>query len=361
MTLPVLARTWQFQVNQLAPALGTTLANARRLMLMIKESLKGSGAWTDSLGAAIASSGNWVVRSSCDGSGGAGSFGNGDGVDRWVTDANLVWAAAGSNHSWIVLRQTGIAAVYELCIDLSNINSNICTIEVAFGGYNLDGTATARPTAVGGQVLLNAGNWGSFAGDAPTVLHVLKSDDGAATRVLMTRSSNNATGVFTTGFWMFEVPTPNSAAWTNPSVALVCPGSSGYASVDTSANTSNAGNTWSRTAGGTNFQSWWAAEGTTGRSLISDTYGGPGNGFACVLSDINDQFPNWPISLYSTTVNARGVNGELVDIWWGIDQTGSPNTAQTRSWPATGPDARQFMQFGAFVHPWNRSIPRNLA
>lgn len=361
MTLPALTRTWQFQVNQVAPALGTTLANARRLMRMLKDSLKGSGAWTDSLGAAVASSGNWAVRSSCDGSGGAGSFGNGDGVDRWSSDASLVWAAAGSNHSWIVLRQTGIAATYEVCIDLSNAAANVCTVEVAFGGYNLDGTATARPTPVAGQVLLNAGNWGAATSDWPTVLHVLKSADGAATRILMTRSSNNASGVGTTGFWLFEVPRAASAAWTNPSVALVCPGSTSFASVDTSANTSNAGNTWSRTAGGTNFQSWWAAEGTTARSLINDTYGGPGNGFACALSDINDQFPNWPIALYSTTANARGVNGELIDMWWGIDQTGSTNVAQTRSWPVAGPSARQFMQFGAFVHPWNRSIPRNLS
>lgn len=359
MTLPTLVRTWQFQVNQISAPQGSVLNASRHLMRMIKESFKGSGTWTDSAGAVTASTSNCTVQSSCDGSGGAGSFGNSDGVDRWVADANLIWAAAASNHSWIVLRQTGVAVNYEVCIDLSNASSNNCTIAVSFTagfGSLAAGTATARPTATDEQVILNNTQWGSCSSDVATVLHVLKSSLGQSTRVILTRASTNASGPHTTGFWIFELPGNVRAGWTNPSATMALLGEiTSNTSVDTSALTSNAGNTWSRTAGGTNFQSWWAMEGETAHSVISDTYGAI-NTAACVLTDVSQDFPGWPILLYSTTVNARGVNGELVDMWWGIDQTGAANIAQGRSFPATG-TLRQFMQFGAFIQPWNRSVP----
>src|SRR5574340_893123 len=114
-TLPTLQRTWRFQVNQATAAGGSGLVACQNLMWAIKESLKGNGAWTDATGAGAAAAGTFVVRSS---SNGAGAFGNGDGVDRWAAAAGLVWAAPGTSHSWIVLRQTGIGATYEVCIDL---------------------------------------------------------------------------------------------------------------------------------------------------------------------------------------------------------------------------------------------------
>ena len=120
MALPALVRTWRFQVNNAMVPQGTITAMSQHTLFALKEALKGNGAWTDSAGAAAASAGNWVVNGSCDGSGGAGSFGNNDAVDRWVAQGNLIWNNSGSNHSWIVLEQAGIAANFQICIDLNN-------------------------------------------------------------------------------------------------------------------------------------------------------------------------------------------------------------------------------------------------
>src|SRR5512147_759035 len=120
MTAPAHSLVYQFQADQLIAPAATVLLSCQALMFATKQSLKGAGVWVDKDNVVVASSGNWTTTSSCDGSGGAGSFGNNDNVDRWVTSANLIWAAAASNHSWHVLQQTGIAAKFQICLDLSN-------------------------------------------------------------------------------------------------------------------------------------------------------------------------------------------------------------------------------------------------
>lgn len=365
MSLPALTRTWQFQVNQNLPALGSLTLCCAWLMYLIKQSLVGAGAWTDSTGGAVASAGNWAVRSSCSGAGGGGSFGNGDGVDRWTSGGagltNLVWAAAGSNHSWIVLRQTGIAPTFELLIDLSNASAISATITVAFNaGFNLDGTATAAPTvgATDSKVLIANTNWGGPNGIAPMALHVLKSSDGASTRVISLRSSNNGSGGWTTLFWLFELPKTNIAAWTNPSFAVAL-GSltlNPNSGVDSVANLSQAANTWSRTPGGTIFSSQWSATGTQQHAILSDAYGSI-NGGQQNIGDVSAEAPLWGIGCYSATVNARGRNGVLADIRLALENIGTGFAITNgRTYPTSAP-LRQQAQFGDFSHPWNRSKP----
>lgn len=366
MSLPVLTRSWQFQVNQLVRAAGSTALNCVALMYATKQSFIGAGAWTDSTGAAVASAGNWVVRSSCNGQGGVGSFGNNDNVDRWLVQGNgattgdLRWAAAASNHSWIVLEQAGVPGAVgnlQACLDLSNATQDNATIVMSPSAGFLAGTATARPTAADEQVLINNAAWGGVSGDNNTALHVLKSADGKSTRVIAVRSSSNASGAWCVMFWLFELPVAN-AAWTNPAVGLALAANSanptsGRAIV---ANLSSAANTWGRTPGGTNFASVWSAPATQQHGLVTDSYGSINGGQQCV-SDVDGEAPLLGVGLYSTTVNARGRNGRIVDIRYGLENVGTGFAAANgRSYPVAIP-YRQQMQFDDVVNPWNRSLP----
>src|SRR4051812_42695947 len=123
MALPSLTKTWNFLVNALIPATGSSLNDNRTLLKSIKDALKGSGTWTDSAGANLggAPAGAWTTRYWWD-SVTAGTAG--DGVDRWGAIGNLVWANAGSAHSWYALRQTGIATNFEVLFSCENANGN---------------------------------------------------------------------------------------------------------------------------------------------------------------------------------------------------------------------------------------------
>jgi hypothetical protein len=97
MALPTAVKTHQYDVNVAYAALGTAAADYKRLLRGIKNTLIGfaSNAWT-------------VVGSS------SGIAAGLDAVDRWSADSDLVQAAAGNAHSWIVLKQAQISANYQL-------------------------------------------------------------------------------------------------------------------------------------------------------------------------------------------------------------------------------------------------------
>ena len=125
----------------------------------------------------------WTMRYSCN-SVTAGAAG--DGVDRITTNANLVWASAGSAHSWIVLRQTGIATNFELLLSCENAHASGTTLMIVVSpaaGFT-GGTTTARPTATD-EVVLNAAAV-AWAASAVTALrwHLQQSTDGQCTRII---------------------------------------------------------------------------------------------------------------------------------------------------------------------------------
>ena len=100
MPLPTLAKTWQYDVNKLYATTGTALTDYRQTLRGIKDALVSLG-WQ-------------VVRSS---NGTAGGTGTGD---NWNANGDLVWNAAGSAHSWIVLKPAA-ASSFQICIDLDHL------------------------------------------------------------------------------------------------------------------------------------------------------------------------------------------------------------------------------------------------
>lgn len=352
--LPAHYRTWQFQVNAAIAAQASVLLTNALAVRSIKDAMLGAGAWTDSANGAVASSGNWSVMSSCDGAGGAGSFGNNDGVDRWDGNTKLIWAAAGSNHSWMVLRQTGFAGgPYYLYLDLNNVNS----YRLQAGWSNTlytNGTATAAPS---GANLALAGtgaapyplgasqNWGGPSANGASVLHVLKSADGKAFRAIICRNG------WACGLWLFDELENAPAAWTAPAICNVGGGDATLAAAASALvlnSLANAGNQVNLACvNGNPALTLLHAEGFGNTSLIATP---------TVANDMAAAWPMYRVGAYVRPtqafplsvpiVNARGYLGQVRDLWWMQSQL-----AEGDGIPAAG--TRNFTVLGDLCIPWN--------
>ena len=321
MALPVLVKAWQNSINQTVLAQGSITLTAQRLMRTLKNLLIGFG------------SNPWVVRSSCNGAGGAGSFGNSDLVDRWIADGNLVGAAAGVNHSWIVLRQTGIAANYEICIELLNAALGTVTIAIspsaAFGSLAV-GSATARPTATDEIIILNNTTWFSN-NDATHQIHAQLSTDGQCTRVNIWRATTNQCT-----FLLIDKPLNPPAGWVNPSIAIFLATTVTIAATNSLLHATAIGN-----GRGTTAILMKLTEESNVDGLLSQI-ANIGN----IPDDTDSAWPFFPVGITSTTAANRGWKGTLADIWWSpigvADADTFPNNAA----------ARQFVRFAGFIFPW---------
>lgn len=358
MSAPILTRPWQFCVNQLYrgrySAGFSLLSMCQETLWGIKEILKGGGGpWTSLTGAPVVPTGNWSVSFSSD-STVLGTGTPGDGVDYWTDPTKLIWnGGGGAGRSWIVLRQPGIAPNYELCIHL-NVTGNAmqATFVVSpnarfgFGGAPA-GSNTARPQANDELVIANIADWGPSGGiGVSTRAHVLKSGDGASTRVIFARNG------YTCGLWAFEQPGRYSSGWQNPSVSLMYATSTEQmsstlltsASLCTTAG-AGSGRFFGRSLdypNGVGFQAYLLNPASTPFAPTGQT--GP--------NDMDDETPFWPLDLWSTNAfGARGRAGTLADMWISLgnfqDGTQAPFD-----------DTRQFLQLSSYVIPWNRSIAR---
>lgn len=358
---PAQYRTWQFQVNvAIAAQASSTLTNAR-MIRMAKDAMLGTGAWTDSANAATASSGNWTVVSSCDGSGGAGSFGNNDAVDRWAADGNLIWAAPGNNHSWMVLEQTGFAGgPYYLYLDL---NQNGLPYRLQAGWSDTlytNGTATAAPSgsrltlsgsAASPYPLAAAFNHGGPSGNAGCTMHVMKSADGKATRVIFTRNG------WGTGLWIFDELENASSAWAAPAICYLGGGDA------TTAPVSNASTVQNVLANGGNQVGLVCVNGNPALAVMHLEYFGTTSLVATptVANDMGAAWPAYPMGVYvrpnqglpsptaTPIIGGRGYRGKIRDLWWVQAALGEGDTM-----PAAA--TKNFQILGDTLHPWNTTV-----
>jgi hypothetical protein len=325
MSLPTLAKTWQFNVNQAIAAQGSQQATNRRLLRAIKDSLIGF------------TSSPWATRYSCD-SLTAGTAG--DGIDRWTADTSVVGNSAGSAHSWFVMRQTGIATNFELLISCENSSTlSVIVLAVSPSAGFTGGTTTARPTATDEIVLLTTGNTWNSGADVNHKLHVMQSSDGQVTRVMLWENNINCL------FWAFEKPKNPPSGWTNPSTSFAMGGASTATFQNLSAFlTAGGGQGSSKGRGTATFAMTWTGEGSNSSSSIL------ANGILNAPNDFDSSWPFFPIGLVSTQAGHRGRHGTLFDIWWG-----SSGTASADTYPADG--SRQFAQLANIILPWNGSTP----
>ncbi len=137
MTLPI-NNTWAGAgMNQVPASQATVTAQSQGMVLAMVTNYLAAG---------------WTCLGSSDGA----TTGALDAVNRWSAYTNLVWAAAGTNHSWIVLQSpAGYPTASHLlqlliaCSPSTGTNVHMINMSVTTNGYT-GGSLTADPTAVTG-------------------------------------------------------------------------------------------------------------------------------------------------------------------------------------------------------------------
>ena len=320
MTLPSLSKTWQFDVNNTGGVNSSGTEDCQRTLFGIKESLKAFG------------SNPWTVWGS---SNGATGFGNNDATDRWTDYTKLVWHTEGSeNHSWIVLKQAGIGAGFQLCLNLGNYDRSKMNIVMSpSAGFNSDGDLQNRPTAADEVVVsLTSDGWGPANSAFTLKWHLMQSTDGECTRLIICRSS----AVY--GVWILDKPRDPITPWTNPCIGGVYGNGSG-----------NTG----KYAAWNDIATHMKAR-ITGTMLLYLTSESVLNGMwpeiITVPDDLDGSWPMLPIGLACSVAPNRGRKGTVYDLWWG--STGVTNGT---TYPDDG--THQFAQFDHLIFPWDGSLP----
>lgn len=379
MSFPTPDKTWQFSVNNTVAVStdGTTAAGLG--FKKIKDLMVGVGTnpWVvvSSSNCGVSRAGNVGVPNDL-AHGGGGDVSN---SDRWNTGGNVLTAGAdpdgggpllppitidndvnfnnaGSRHSWIVLRQTGLYTNFEVCLDCSSTSAGSGVIvfspSVGFSG----GTSTNRPSA-SDEVYLIGGNSGNQilpSTNTQRVFHYTQSTDGQCSRLWVYQAGTN---VF---FWMFDKAKNPCSGWTNPSFAFA-------ESTVTAPDTTNVV-TSANLFGNRRFRS--GNPGTNPNGLLigatqeyfNATSCRSATGIGTAVNTFSSQWPVLPVgiatdSLSTSNGGTSGVGytggnvpggklGNIYDMWWrpsGLALGDSfPNNAATR----------QYMSIGEVVVPW---------
>lgn len=335
MTVPALAKTWQFDLNQVIRWIDFNTVN-QNLLFAIKESLKGFPLMP------------WVVKGSSN-SVAAGM----DNVDRWLSRTNLVSAAAGSAHSWIVLEQAGLNAGFQVCIDMRFNGGG--TVAVSPSAGFTGGTTTNRPTATDEYTctLVNAADasWGvtNLGAILNHNLHVMQSTDGQCTRIFVTVGNVDNAGTsfgnppITTLFASFD-------KLRNPVTGFTIPVVSSWAGTTSAAEVMDYAALFSTSVNAENFRS--RHSGTNMRVNLSwDHTWNIFNFLAWGPNTFTSEAAMMSLGAYvPNTATRRGRHGEFFDMW----------VAPRFPLPSfVFPDAvtPAFVKVGSLVLPWDGVSP----
>lgn len=338
MSLPTLAKSWYFQVNQQISAQTSLAVTNARALRTIKDALLGLGSWTDNAGGTVTPSNNWTVVGSSNGSVAAL-----DGVDRWASDTDITWMGSGASaHSWMILKQTAIGSNFQFLINCrgDDTGSRSSFIEICYSpnaGFT-GGSTSARPTATDEIVPAFIAAWGPPNANASYRVHILRSSDGKNFRIFLCRSS------FVVGFWSIEAAGSPVTGWTYPFFV----GMRGTQTTPASATVVSYANYCSAAT--------MQSKGPTATMLLYLTSECVRSGTVPVgermsaINDLSGSVPFLPMGLYSDVASNQGRIGVVNDMWWGL-----PNLSEATTYPNDG--TRQFCQFGHTIQPWNGTVP----
>lgn len=351
MALPTLVKDWEIIANQTVAGdatidSGTNAHRDRRnLLLNIKNQMIAAGTSDvgPTPGGAVTA---WSVTQSCD-----GTAVNTTG-DNWSTNLNLQWDTSGNTHSWIVLQQTGIDTNFQICLDLlQNSNSNDgaeILVAVAPGGYNTDGTTSARPTPTttnGELVVTDRGQWsGSDGGGARAFAwHMWRSEDGECTHLVIFYNNIPIT------WWFFCTPQNPSSGWSGTQFVAMTNGQTdtvGAMDMNDVYDT-NPVMTWR-----SNRISTANAYNRTQFYLSTTTFGfGPFSQELTVANQVTGEYHLGEMGLVSLSSNFRGRMGTMFDAYYGQEVLGQP----ADNYPSGG--SKTWVQFRAIVLPWDGATP----
>jgi hypothetical protein len=318
MALPVLDKTWQFNVNNQLNTTGLTPNDNAQVLLLIKNALIGFGsnAWS-----VISSSNSLVANSS----------------DNWNAIADIVWQSSGNPHSWIILRQTGIATNYEICIDCVNYlnGTRLSVLSSPSIGF-VGGSTTIRPTASDEISLLYQNVYFGNAALFDARIHIMQSTDGQCTRIIGF-NTHKPGGPYL--LWVFDKVKDPVSGWQNPSISSV------YGLGSTAASYARLFDN--------NDYCWGHENGSFGLYMTSEQVDDESGALGEIITfanDIDETYPMIPVGLHSKDGGNRGRHGVVYDLWWGLTVVPTLTT-----YPANA--SKQFVQFEDLIFPWNGSIP----
>lgn len=312
---PVITSDW--------PTSGSVQTDHSNLLRAIKDSLITSTGWTDCLGNSATVDTPWTVVASSNGTVANTS-------DNWTKNSDLVYAAAGSNHSWIVLQQSALG--YQLCIDLNNVNTYRISMCMSFSsGFSTSSLSTTnRPTAADESPGWSSVTW--FNGNASfnAVLNVQMTSDGYMTRHwgLVSTACKEA--------YLCEKPKNTVSGWSTPVISCWVGGTSYlYTSIND--------NPWTAFRA-KNINGWFY--------LSCEFYGTAAVGQSqTVVNSLSSEWVMSRIGCLCANPGLMGRHGEVSDMWYG---SVTPATGDT--YPSTG-TLKQFIHIKDVIFPWNQSTP----
>lgn len=324
MALPAITKTWTFDVNNSLPTSGVFLTDSQKLLFDLKTYLLSVG---------------WTVKGSCN----SVNYGM-DGVDRWVTYANLVFDGLAGVRAWIVLKAPVVLSpnleIMFHCGGTTVLYPGVdkglyAFIQGSWTGFT-GGTTNSWPTAPTAVTLVSNSpdiSYGRWHGTSSytafsCVRHAMSAIDGT-TRIIVCK--NNAV-LF---HWSFEKLIGSTFA--DPSMIFMAQGNQ-YAPAYTH---------WNDVAVFHNYSE---------ASLASYYLTAEGYGAAMVGKNITSQSDRgggyWMggVGVASASAGQRGRHGIIGDLWWGTTGLGYGTTI-----PDDG--TKQFVQFNDMIFPWNGTTP----
>jgi hypothetical protein len=337
MTLPALSKTWRFATNINVPNAGSTTDNGRAILLKVIQLLLGTtGSWTDSNGDAAAALADVTVVGSSN-----GLTSNMSGTNLVTLVGDLISNSPGSSHSWVVLHLPGLGALFHLKLSFGTSSSNYATMSVScshsgFGAANggTDGSHLVDPTALNEVTILNSQQWGGGNSSADTRVHAMRSTDGQCTRILLCRNNRVC------GYFQFDKAGDVETGWTTPFVCWVT-GDSAAAPSSNVLTVSSAISNANQKGFGASAMSISATTEMLGSTCILDAL--------TAVNAFSGNYPLFGLGYASVTGGNVGRSGFAQDLWGGLSSLATLN-----GYPDTG-DTNQFVQFGCYVFPWNKT------
>lgn len=322
MAFQALSKTWQFNVNQVLPNANDNVTYRHDLLFRIKESLVGF------------TSSPWVVAGSSDSVNGAM-----DGIDRWLSSADVINGNQGVAHSWIVLEQPGLGGL-QLRLELGwGADPAVGVVRVSQTGAYTGGSNTNGPTAVGEKNILTSQQWFanySTGSGAQVVLHVMQSTDGKSTRIIGFNTRDEKVGVFA----IFDEVLDPTTGW-SPAILSGWDGNYGNHELHYTGRYDTSTQMFGE-HGGTQMEFIMTSIGVSGGPL----------GKMLLGRNSDNDWPLMGIGLVSFTIGKTGRHGLLADLYFGMDN------APDRMIYEAEPGATQTLaQLGDMVFPWPVGIP----
>jgi hypothetical protein len=325
MALPTKEKTWQYGtagdpdafLNYTIAGTANARETAQRALWWIKECLIGF------------SNAPWTVVGSCD----ASSFAM-DGTDYWVDYEDIVFQTDANDYSWIVLKQTGIAANFQICIAALTANATYprITLVVSQNAGFTGGGLSDRPTATDERVVLDESDWFwiSSSTNSDGVIDVMESTDGECTRVVFC-GSNAAVALL-----LIDKPKNPDANWTNPWVVGHKRGNQGSDQLTYSSFNDNDEFYGQFTGVDTTY---YLATIGFNNAMIGEQIGG--------ANEVENAYEIYPIWLYCPTASRKGTHGQLYDLWF----SAADGVVTGDTYPLAG--GMTFAQFSEMVFAWD--------